>query len=122
MKRRYLNLILILLSFSSVFAQDVKVDVNPVDGSAYKIVQTEDEKYHAIEGAKCTFSIDGQISNLLWHGPRIEKDGFPYATDWVDEISGTLPLEIQESGTYELLVDSVTYTLDGEDQIVRYGG
>ena len=124
MKRRYFSLILTLLPLSNILAQTIEVEIEPVEveGKTYGIVKKDDDDFHAIESAKCVFSVEEQASNILWYGPRIKKDGNEYATNWNEKHSGRLLLNIQESGLYELFLDSITYTSsDGNKETEKYG-
>lgn len=125
MKRTYLSLILLLFPLSSMLAQTIQVNIDPVEGSTYEIVKIGNDNFHAIENAKCVFSVEGQVSNILWHKPEIKKNGNKYATDWNKTHSGTLLLNLDkdkdDSGEYELFLDSITYTLsDGNKKTVKY--
>lgn len=118
MRRRYiLNVILLLLPFSGLVAQsgseifEQKASFEPLtDSKEYNDVCVQDDEggYHAISGVKRIVELSSEDYTIEWIYPTIIINGEETHVD-AGEQKNLISYEIENSGRYRLLLDSVKW-------------
>lgn len=127
MRKYLLHTMLLFLSSYYVFAQEVKCSLtaSSEENKKYIIVENDSYSFHVVESAKCTYNLsasDGKnYTNIKWFGPILKKDGEKYPIEnWDKPYLEVLSFVINESGRYELFLDSVTYKSNDKENTIRY--